>query len=206
MNGKAAWLAPLTGTIFVVVVIVGFLIGGEPPDPDNDPADIAGFYVDNETVQAVGALLAGIAATALVFFGGYLRRVLQVGAGRGEFLSTVAMGGLVIYAAGIALDATIVMALVSTADDVDPIAIQTLSAFYENDFMLFAVGTQVFLLAAGVSIVQHATLPKWLGWVAIVTAVIAVTPIGFVSFFVGLLWILVVSIVLTTRARSDAPA
>ena len=45
-------------------------------------------------------------------------------------------------------------------------------------------------------------LPKCLGWVAIVLAVAGATPIGFVAFLGGALWVLVVSVLLAVRARS----
>jgi hypothetical protein len=37
MNGRYEWLAPLTGVAFVVLVIISFVIAGEPPSAD-DPA------------------------------------------------------------------------------------------------------------------------------------------------------------------------
>ena len=53
-------------------------------------------------------------------------------------------------------------------------------------------------------IVRYGALPKWLGWVAIVFGVVALTPFGFFAFLGGIVWILVVSIMLTMRARSES--
>ncbi len=69
-------------------------------------------------------------------------------------------------------------ALADTADEIRPSAVEALSALWSNDFLPFAMGLQVFLLATGLSIVRHGVLPKWIGWIAIVLAVVAVTPIG----------------------------
>jgi hypothetical protein len=48
-------------------------------------------------------------------------------------------------------------------------------------------------------------LPKWLGWAAIVIALFAVTPIGFVAFFGGALFVLIVSVMLAMRDRPAKP-
>jgi hypothetical protein len=68
------------------------------------------------------------------------------------------------------------------------------------------VGAAVLLLASGLSIVRHGAVPKWLGWVAILLAIIAMTPLGFVGFLGGAVWILITSIYLTLRLRGEAPS
>jgi hypothetical protein len=203
---KDSWLAPLTGLAFVVLAIVAFAIGGEPPDPTEEGArEIVDFYVDNEDAQMVSAALAGIAGTLFVFFGGYLRRVLRDAEGEDGVLSAVAFAGSIVFAVGIAIDGTITFALAETADDIRPSAVQALSALWSNDFLPFAVGLQIFLLASGISVVRHGALPKWIGWVAIALAVIAVTPIGFASFLGAGILIAIVSVVLTLRVRAAEP-
>jgi hypothetical protein len=196
------WWAPLTGVAFIVVAIVGFAVGGEPPDADSPAQEIVDHYVDNEGSVMAGAVLGGIAATLLIFFAGYLRKVLSAAEGPGGVLSAVALVGAAILAVGAALDATLSFALAETADEIEPASVQTLQALWDNDFMPFAIGNQVFLLASGLSVVRHGALPKWLGWVAIVLGVIAVTPIGFASFIGGAIWIAIVSVILSLRLRS----
>lgn len=206
MNDKG-WLAPLTGLAFVVLVLVGFTFSGEPPDPTDDSAQaIVDFYVENEGSQMLGAILAGIGATLFVFFGGVLRRTLRAAEGEGGVLSAVAFAGTVMFALGLALDGTITIALTETASDIDPIAVQALSALWHNDFLPFAVGLQTFLLATGISVVRHGALPKWLGWVAIVVALLAVTPLGFAAFIGSGILVAIMSVVMALRARAaDRP-
>lgn len=195
-------LAPLTGVALIVVVILGFAIGGEPPGADSSAEEIVDFYVDNDSQVMFGAALEGLAATLLIFFAGFLRQVLRAAEGEGHMLSAVAMGGAIVIAVGLALDATLSFALAETAEDLEPASVQTLQALWDNDFMPFAVGFQVFLLASGLSILRHAALPKWLGWIAIVLAVIALTPIGFVAAAAGVIWIVIVSVISTLRLRT----
>lgn len=199
-------LAALTGLAFFVLALVAFLISGESPELGDPPQEIVDYYVDNETSQFTSAALETLAATALVFFGGYLRRVLRVAEGDGGILSAVAFAGAVILATGLAIDATITFALGDAAGEVDPVAIQTLLALYSNDFLPLALGMQVLMLATGISVIRHGALPKWIGVIAILIGVIAATPIGFASFIGGGILIAVVSVMLALRARANPSA
>ena len=204
MNGSKAWLVPLTGVAFVVVLVIGFIVAGEPPAADEPVQEIVSHYDENKDSVQIGAGLVAIAATFLIFFGGYLRKVLADAEGGGGILSAVVLVGASVIAVGGAIDATISFAIAEAVDDIDPTAVQALQALWDNDFFPIALGTTVFLLASGISIVRHGALPKWLGWVAIVLGVVGVTPIGFVSFLAGGVWILIVSVLLSLRARAPA--
>ncbi len=199
---RKEWWVPLLGVAFVVLSIISFAVGGEPPGADDGATEVVEHYVDNKDAVTVGAALAGIAAALLVYFAAYLRKVLHAAEGAGGILSMAALVGAAIMATGIAIDATISFALAETADDLEPAGAQALQALWDDDFMPMAVGLQVFLLSAGLSIVRHGALPAWLGWIAIVLAIVAVTPIGFVAFMAGALWLIVTSILLTLEARA----
>jgi len=107
----------------------------------------------------------------------------------------------VIYATGVALDATLTIALIEASDPPKPVTVEALSILWNNDFVPFAVGGQVFLIGFAVAVLRRGALPKWLGWVAVVIAVIAVTPIGFVAFIAHGILVAVVSVILVLRER-----
>jgi hypothetical protein len=205
---KREWLVPLTGVLFVALLILSFVVAGEPPDADEPVQDIVDFYVDDKDSIQAGVLIGGLAAVSLLFFGAYLRKIFSAAepAGHG-MLSPLVLAGAVIMAVGAGVDMTISFALAEAAEDIDPVAVQSLQALWDNDFMPIAIGIVVLLLASGLSIVRYGALPKWLGWIAIVLAVIGMTPLGFVSFLGGALWVIVVSILLAVRApRVTAPS
>jgi hypothetical protein len=203
MRNDKGWWAPLTGLAFFVLAIIAFAIGGEPPDPTEESAqEIVDFYVDNDSEQMFSAALAGVAATLFVFFGGSLRRALRDAEGPAGRLSAVAFAGTIIFATGLAIDGTIAFALAETAEDIDPTAAQALSALWSNDFLPFAVGLQIFLLATGISVVRTGALPKWLGWIAILLGVVAVTPIGFAAFIGAGILVAILSVLMAMRARA----
>jgi hypothetical protein len=199
-------LVPLTGVGFIVVGIVSFIVGGEPKSADDPVREIVAYYVDNKDSVQAGAFI-GVAATVLlVFFGAYLRRFLRAAAGDGEMLSIVSFIGIAIVAVGFAIDTTILIALSEAADDINPIAVQSLQALWDNDFVPLALGVQLFLWGTGLSVIRTGVLPRWLGWVMVVFAVVGLTPIGFVSALAAAILVLVLSILLSVRARGAAAA
>jgi hypothetical protein len=205
MNNRSYVLPALTGVIFIVLAVVGSIVMGEPPDPSDDSlAKIVAFYNNNDTEIWIGSIMQAIAAVALVFYGGYLRRVFTLAAGEGHMLPSIVLAGSAIVAVAAGIDATINVTLVEEIDDIHPVAAQALSALWSNDFIPFVIGASTFMLAAGVTIVRHGALPGWLGWVAIVLAVVGLTPAGFVGFLGAGLWVAVTSIMLALREQSAA--
>jgi Domain of unknown function (DUF4386) len=206
MPTNREWLVPLTGVGFIVLGIVSFIVGGEPKSADDPLREIVSYYVDNKDSVQAGAFIGVAAIVLLVFFGAYLRRFLRAGAGEGEMLSIVSFVGIAIVAVGFAIDATILIALSEAADDIDPVAVQSLQALWDNDFVPLALGVLLFLWGTGLSVIRSGVLPKWLGWVMVVFGVVGVTPLGFVSAIGAAILVLVLSILLSVRARGAAAA
>ncbi len=204
MTTGRAWLAPLTGVAFIVVAIIGLVVAGEPKSADEPLKEIVGYYVDNKDSIQIGAVLGVAAGVLLIFFGAYLRGVLRAAAGPVEALSLVSFVGLAIVALGFAIDGTISFALAEAADDIDPVAVQSLQALWDNDFLPIMLGVISFLMATGISVIRSGVLPRWLGWVMVALAIIGATPIGFAAAIGTALLVLVLSIMLAVRARSAA--
>ncbi|MDQ3631524.1 MAG: hypothetical protein M3417_09730 [Actinomycetota bacterium] len=205
MSRSKEWLVPLTGVAFVLVGIIGFSITGEPTSADEPVREIVDFYVDKKDSVQITAIAQVVAGLLLIFFGAYLRKVLRAAAPEEEILPLVAFIGLVIVAVGFAIDGTIFFALAETADDIDPVAVQALQALWDNDFLPGQLGVLAFLLATGISAIRSGALPKWLGWVMILLVIVGVTPIGFVAAIGAAILVLVLSIMLSLRARSAPP-
>lgn len=197
----------LTGVAFLVLALLGFVIGGEPPDAGSDTAqEIVDFYVDNEGALGVASFIVAAAAVLLVIFGAFLRDVLRDAEAGSDFLPTVAFAGTLILATGFAIDATINLALTETADDIEPSAAEALSALFNNDYIPFAVGSILFLAGLGLSALRSGVLPKWLAWAAVVLAVIGLTPLGFAAFIGSGILIAVVGVMLAMRGRRTPAA
>jgi hypothetical protein len=197
---RREWLAPLTGVAFIALVIISGIVMGEPPDADSPVQEIVDHYQDNEDSIYLGAFIGVAGMVLLIFFGSYLSSLFRAAEGPG-MLSVLPLVGLSIVAVGGAIDTTISIALVEAVDDIEPDGVQALQALWDNDFIPFVVGSLTFLFSTGLLVVRTGVLPRWLGWVALVLAVVGLTPVGFIAFVGAGLWILIVSVLLTVRAR-----
>jgi len=198
------WL-PLTGILFIALAITGFIVGGEPPDAAGNSADeIVQFYTDNQDRVMASIIILSVATVLFVFFASHLRSVLDSGAGEDGMFSRIAFVGAVVFAVGAAIDGTLLIAISEAAGEVEPAQIETLQAFWDNDFLPLALGVVLFTLGSGISIVLHKSLPVWLGWIAIVLGIVGMTPIGWVAFMGTGVWILIVSVMLLISERKVA--
>ena len=205
MNQSAVRWLPLTGIVSVLLIIVGVLFG-EPPDASNPPQEIVDFYVDNQTKLQLGTIVFAIAMILFVSFASYLRTVLDRGEGSTGILSLVAFGGAVIFAVGGAIDGMILFGITEAVDDLEPTQVQTLQALWDNDWMPLLLGITTFVLASGLSIIRHKSLPVWVGWLALVIGVVGLTPVGWIAFMATGIWILIVGVLLLIgEGRASTP-
>lgn len=207
-DGSKRWLVPLSGVGFILVVLAGFIIlGDEPPEAKDGGQEIIDYYSDNKDEVMVGSILLALALVLLVHFFAHVNKLVSIASQTGTMLPTVAIVGAGIFATGGAIDATLQFALAEAADDIDPTAAQAIQAIWDNDFIPFVVGLSLMMLSTGIGVLRTGILPKWLGWVAVAAgAFVFAGPIGFIALPVSALWILIVSVMLTMRARSGAAA
>jgi hypothetical protein len=198
------WMAPLLGIAFIVLAIIGFAVGGEPPDVDEGAQETLDFYLDEEDSVFFGSVLEGLGAVMFIFFGGVVRSRLREVEGPRGTLSAIAFAGTIVLAMGLAIDATINIAIADAAEDIDPVTAHTLAALWQNDWVPLVVGMLTFLIATGLSIIRYGVLPKWLGWAAIVLAILAPTPAGAVGFIGAAVFVIVLSVMLAMRDRNAA--
>jgi hypothetical protein len=197
--------APLTGILFVVLVVVAFTVSGETPDTDDSPQKILSFYIDNDSEQMFAAALLAWGAVAFLFFLGILRTTLRAAEGALGRLSAVAFAGGVVLAVGMLAFAGFSFALGDTADDgLTPQAAQALNALNSDFFFPVAGGTGTLMIATGLASIRSGALPAWLGWIALLIGIAAITPVGFFAFLLFLVWTLVVSVLLWRAAATPA--
>jgi hypothetical protein len=207
MSRSKEWLVPLTGIAFIVLLVVSFLVAGEPKDATHPPDEVAQWYIDNKDSAEIGAFIGTVAAALVIFFGAYLRKVLAAAEGEPSMLPILVVIGLSIVAVGGAIDNMLLFATAERADDIPATSVLTIQAIWDNDFLPLFLGVLVFNWAVGISVLRSGALPKWMGWAAIVFGVISLAgPLGFAGTIGAALWILVASIMLSLRARGPASA
>ena len=203
---NARLIGPLTGILFVVLVIVAFAVGGETPDVDDSARKVVDFYVDNDSQQQIAAGLLALGCVALLFFLGSLRTALRAAAGDEGGLSTVVLVGGVMIAVGVSIFAGIGFTLGDAADDLPASATMALNALNSDLFFPVAVGTAVFNLGLALAILRHGGLPRPLAWLALVVGIASLTPAGFFAFLATGIVVVWASIVLTMQATAtDSP-
>ena len=133
VENRIARFAPLAGIVFVVLAVASFAIEGGTPSTKDSPAQVVEFYEDNDAQVKVASAVAAVAGAATVLFavrmGGALR-----GRGDSGLLATTAVGGGVIAAAGITVDAGLRWALADTAGEITPEATQALFGLWDSFF------------------------------------------------------------------------
>jgi hypothetical protein len=209
------------GVLFVVLVVIGALIAGSPPSPDDSVRKIATFYEDHTAAIKTGAFLTGLGGAAFLWFLGSLWSTLR----RSEDtrrLATIAVGGgivgLVTAFAATAINATVAVAIDSTGAtaSVNPKFIYLLSGTIGG---MGNFGIAILVAATGVAALRTGVFPAPLGWASLVLALAwivgglvvvtdsgAIFAEGFIVFLVWLIWVLVISFFLFRPHEESAPA
>jgi hypothetical protein len=188
--------APWAGIIAVALLVAAFIIGGETPDIDDSTQKIVDFYSDNDTEQFIAGIVLGYSALFTILFAGALRGRLRKGEGDMENLSSLSFAGAVLIAIGMTVFAGLSITLADLGKDAEPATAQALNALNSDMFVTLAVGTSLFLITTGLGILRSGALPRWMGWVAFVIGLTALTPAGFFAFLLAFVWILIASIVM----------
>jgi hypothetical protein len=202
---RSSQLLPLSGIGAVLLIAIGFIVGGEPPDIDAPAQEVATFYADHDGDQQIAAALVALGALLFLTFTAAIVTLLRRARGDASPAATVSFAGGIVFVVGLAILAGLTFTLGDAADDVGAETIQTIHVLGLDMFFPLAVGVAAFMLGTGIAARGTDALPAWLSWAAIVIGVLAVTPAGFLAFLALGLWTLIVSVVLFMRAR-PAPA
>jgi hypothetical protein len=197
------WLA-LCGVAAPVLIVLTFVVGGDTPDDKASAPRVVSFYRSHKSSNIIASLMIAIAAVLLVLFAARLRDALRGSGARGDTMPIAAFGGAVVLAVGMLFLGAVHFALVQAADHRLAAPAQTLNVLDNNDFFVIVGGAAILMLSAGVATVRQATLPRWLGWAAIVIGILTLAgPAGFFGVIGSVVWILVVAILLLARRDVD---
>jgi hypothetical protein len=197
-------LAPLTGVAFVVLFIAAFAISGETPDVDDPVDEVRDYWVDNDAENIWSAAFVLWGSVLAIWFGASLRTALRRAEGEPGRLSGLVFAGWTVFAVGALAFAGFGFAAADVADeaDVGDEVIQTLSILNNDFFFILTGGLAVAMLASAIAVLRHGGIPRWLGYVALLLGITAVTPIGFFSFLAAGIWVLIVSLLLYRGATA----
>jgi hypothetical protein len=197
-------LAPLTGIVFAVLLVVTFTTPSTP-DVHDTGVQVINHYQEHHGAHLLGDICGGIAVVFFLFFITSLRSFFKDKEGA-DGLSMAAFAGGILIAVGGGLFTSLDVALIDARHDISPQAAQALNVLSNDIFFPFEIGLIVFALSIGLAIIASGALPKWLGWVMVAIGVVAFTPVGFFGFFVVLLWAAIVAILIYRRLGEPAAA
>lgn len=202
--------APLTGLASVLLLIVALLLEGTPPAVDAATDEVVAYYAGKEARLLVGTIFAGLAAAALLWFGGSMYTTFRAAEGRTGQVGAIAFGGFGLASAGHTMLFGFVLAGAETAGEVPPEVTQTLGVLAALFVVPMAVGMLVAMLASAVAILRHGALPRWLGYVTILITAAAAVSTWFGAYvavvawvLASMLWIVVTSVVAFLRPSSS---
>jgi hypothetical protein len=192
------WIG-IGGLVFVALIVVSVIMtGSNAPASNASVAKIVSFYHQHKTNALVSAYLLELAVFVGLFFFWYLRGLL-VADGADRTLATLSFAGAVIFGVSGGIAGGILWALSDAANNVGAATMQTLNIL-QNDLntTLTGAGQAVFLAATGYVVVKSSAMTRWLGWLAIVFAVVAL--LGVVGPIPTGLWVLIASIVILAKS------
>jgi hypothetical protein len=208
--------APASGIAYVVLSVVGTLLAlaldDEFSNTDSDE-EIVAFFADSGN-RAVELASGALYALGVLFFLWVRERASRSAAGgrvRAEGPFFLAFGAGVASGALLMAAISVFSAIPAAVGETDRFVLDpNLARLVENAAFLLFVGSSmvasVLVAATSVLALRTAVLPRWLGWVGLVLALVLLVAVFFFPIFALWAWAVLVSVYLIVRAPITHPA
>ncbi|WP_433160646.1 hypothetical protein [Kribbella sp. CA-247076] len=160
------------GLAFVVLALLGRFLPGNPPRVDESEGTITGFLGDARTSMLIGALMWAAAAGLIIWFAAAFAEAIRERDERSD-VHLALLAGSVLVGSALFVDAGLTAA---TAFSIDGRGAAITVMLYE----LTAVMTTMIgfaatlpLAAAGIGVLRTRLMPNWLGYLALLAAVVS---------------------------------
>jgi hypothetical protein len=200
------WMGFLGLAILVLLGVGIGALGGNQPNENASGASVVNYFNTHQAREWASVYVVGLGLALMVLYASHLRGVLR-GHGSQTALSNAAFaGGILFVAGGVAIGSSIVVLTLAAHNHQIAIA-KTFNFYMQNGELGFLFGAAVFALASGLAILTGSSLPKWLGWLAIVVGIACIAgPISFIGFIALGVWLPIAGFVVASRARCTPPA
>jgi hypothetical protein len=197
------------GVVGVVLFIVSTIVveSSDTPDDDAPAADISAYYTDALGTLVLGLVTAGVGAIALVWFLEGLRtRIAHHSEPLGRLTFAFGLASVLFLLASALPDVAAAFASDELDRQLEPGAAEALFTLGDGFFFGAEILLVGFFVFAGLAGIMSRALPRWLGWISLALAVVAlIPPIGWAVVVFGFpLWILLVSALMWLRSTDDA--
>jgi hypothetical protein len=204
--------APISGIVFVVLMVAGSILVGDVPGADAPEQEIADYLADSgtHTRNIIGAYMWVVGALAFLWFLTRLRSDLRRAEGGTGALSNLVFGAGVAFTAVWMVSAA-ALASVAYAIELrdapisDPDLVRVLPPM--GGLLLLLGGGfagLLLVLGASVAIFQTGVFPRWLAWLGIVAAIVLLFDVIYLNIFPFWVWVFIASIVMLMRREETA--
>jgi hypothetical protein len=167
-------LGALSGLAFVVLAVLSGFIYPQQPRVDSSSATTLAWVTDHRVALQAGMICDFFAAGVLLWFVGYLHRVLRRVEDGTESLAPIVLGaglGVAITTALAALPTAVLAFMVAQPGGIsDPSLVRMLGDLNTLFFSVTSVMTAVFLVGLGLAMLGWEIATRWLGGLSLVVA------------------------------------
>lgn len=187
--------------VYTVATAAGFMFTGSPGG-DYRVSDVTSYIAaDHATTALVVWYVAGLGTLALVVFGAALRRLPRLG----QPLAALAAIGAALGVAGAWLAGGVDVAMVEGGDAIrSGVPAPVVYVLTEIGHALAVCGPAMCVGIIGIVLAVRRMLPVWLGVLSVIGGVCGILAPFYFTYFVYLLWVLVLGIALASARQPPA--
>jgi hypothetical protein len=213
-NALATRVCAAGGAVYVVLGLIATSSNSNEPTLRSSRAEIARWAAEQHVTNGavLRGFLGGIALIAVIPFAAALSRVLGAAERGNRVLSTTILASAAVWIAVKFASAMPEFALRWRASGMSPQLAATLHDMGDLAFTLTFIPQAVLLGCAAVVILRTRVLPRTIGWLGGITAVVLLVNVPIanqippVGALLALLWVLLTSVVLVRRGERAAVA
>lgn len=190
--------APLAGIAFAVLLVASVAGQGSSPVVGDPVSDVTDFYGDNSAQIRVAVFLAALSAFTLLIFAAHLSTAMRRKSDH-AILPITAVGGAVIAAGGMAVDAATRFTLVESVGEISPDALEAVFALWSKSFLAVHIGFAILIVATSLSVLDSKLLPAWAAGLGIVAGALLIVPVEAVTLaglVLAALWVVATGVLL----------
>lgn len=160
------------GLAFVLLVLLGKFLPGNPPGVDESANEIKSFLTDGRTSMLVGALMWSAAAGLIIWFAAAFAEAMRERDDRSD-IHMALLAGSVLVGGAIFVNAALTAATAYGVEGRDAAMTHTLFQWSAVLTTMTGFAATLPLAAAGVGVLRTHLMPDWLGYLALLAAVVS---------------------------------
>jgi hypothetical protein len=203
----ARWLGPLALGWTVSLIIGFFILSSNPPGQNASAADVVSYYRAHGTRETWTMYIIGAGLVLLTFYIAGLRTVLRDANESHSWLATTVFAGGVVLVSGFAVAGLNHFALIEAARNNRTTLAGDLNFVGSLTPVPTILGVAILAAATGAAILTSSVLPRWLGAVGLVMAVVCLLgPAAFIAFLATPIYLTIIGFMIGKQSMAHAEA